>query len=68
VFIRYTRSNREITDHADGKPPDLLVVLSVAFAAFMVNVDNYIVVIALPTITASFAIDTGAASWISISY
>jgi EmrB/QacA subfamily drug resistance transporter len=44
------------------------VVLSVAFAAFMVNVDNYIVVIALPTITASFAIDTGTASWISISY
>jgi len=44
------------------------IVLSVAFAAFIVSVDNYIVNIALPTITADFKIDTGKASWIALSY
>ncbi len=44
------------------------VVLSVAFSAFIVNVDNYIVNIALPTITADFGIDASKASWISLSY
>jgi EmrB/QacA subfamily drug resistance transporter len=44
------------------------IVLSVTFAGFIVNVDNYIVNIALPTITVDFGIDTGRASWIALSY
>ena len=44
------------------------IVLSVAFSAFIVNVDNYIVNIALPTITADFGIDASKASWIALSY
>lgn len=57
------------------KKPDLILkdrhlglIICVAFAAFIVNVDNYIVNIALPTITAYFNIDTSTASWISLSY
>jgi len=58
-----------------GKSPDLIIkdkslglIICVAFAAFIVNVDNYIVNIALPTITAYFNIDTGMASWIPLAY
>jgi EmrB/QacA subfamily drug resistance transporter len=51
-----------------GESHDLFVVFTVAFAAGMVNVDNYIVNIALPTITDYFGMDTGRASWISMSY
>lgn len=54
--------------HDSRKSHDLFVVLTVGFAAFMVNVDNYIVVVAVPTITRSFGIDTGTASWISMGY
>ena len=52
----------------DGYNHYFQIVLSVAFAAFIVNVDEYIVNIALPTITADFGIDTGEASWIVLSY
>jgi EmrB/QacA subfamily drug resistance transporter len=55
-------------DRTAGKSHDLFVVFTVAFAAGMVNVDNYIVNIALPTITDYFRIDTGRASWGSMSY
>ncbi|HQE81321.1 MAG TPA: DHA2 family efflux MFS transporter permease subunit [Syntrophorhabdaceae bacterium] len=61
--------------HIKGKKPDLIarnkslgLIICVAFAAFIVNVDNYIVNIALPTITAYFDIDTSMASWIPLAY
>lgn len=44
------------------------IVFGVAFSAYMVSLDHYIVNIALPTITASFHIDIGRASWISLAY
>jgi EmrB/QacA subfamily drug resistance transporter len=56
------------TIKGDGCNNYFRIVLSVAFAAFIVNVDNYIVNIALPTITADFGINTGEASWIALSY
>lgn len=44
------------------------IVVSVAFAAFIVNVDEYIVNIALPTVAKGFGVETGAASWVVLSY
>ncbi|HOV89660.1 MAG TPA: DHA2 family efflux MFS transporter permease subunit [Syntrophorhabdaceae bacterium] len=57
-----------IKDIEPAKDKHLWLIICVAFAAFIVNVDNYIVNIALPTITAYFQIDTSMASWISFAY
>lgn len=45
-----------------------LILFSIAFATFMVNVDSYIVNISLPTISAYFRADTAAVSWVVMSY
>lgn len=45
-----------------------LILFSVAFASFMVNVDTYIVNISLPTIAHAFGASTGDVSWIVLSY
>lgn len=44
------------------------ILFSIAFATFMVNVDTFIVNIALPTIARDFAADTAAVAWVSLSY
>lgn len=45
-----------------------LILFSIAFATFMVNVDSYIVNISLPTISAYFRADTASVSWVVMSY
>lgn len=45
-----------------------MILFSIAFATFMVNVDSYIVNISLPTISAYFRADTAAVSWVVMSY
>lgn len=45
-----------------------MILFSVAFASFMVNVDTYIVNISLPTIARAFGASTGDVSWIVLSY
>lgn len=45
-----------------------LILLSIAFATFMVNLDSYIVNISLPAITEWFGTDTASASWVIVAY
>ena len=45
-----------------------MLILSVAFASFMVNLDTYIVNISLPAITDYFDATTGEVSWVSLTY
>ena len=45
-----------------------MIVLSVAFASFMVRLNNYTVNVSLPTIAEYFRIGTGEASRIVMSY
>ena len=45
-----------------------LILFSIAFATFMVNVDSYIVNISLPTISSYFRADTASVSWVVMSY
>jgi len=44
------------------------IIYSIAFAAFMVMLDNYIVNISLPTISKSFNVGIDGVSWIVIVY
>ncbi|MEW6367811.1 MAG: MFS transporter [Acidobacteriota bacterium] len=44
------------------------LILSVAFASFMVNLDTYIVNISLPAITDYFDATTSEVSWVSLTY
>jgi len=45
-----------------------LVLFSIAFASFMVNVDTYIVNVSLPAIARAFQADTALISWVSMAY
>ena len=44
------------------------IVYSIAFAAFMCTLDNYIVNISLPTISKSFNVGIDGVSWVVIAY
>jgi EmrB/QacA subfamily drug resistance transporter len=44
------------------------IIVSIAFAAFMVKLDSSIVNISLPTISRYFDVTTGKASWVILSY
>ncbi len=61
-----------MTDNGSCVPDDIrrqrLILFSVAFASFMVNVDTYIVNISLPTIAHAFGASTSDVSWIVLSY
>jgi len=45
-----------------------LIVFSISFASFMVNLDTYIVTISLPSIGAFFGKSTGEISWVALAY
>jgi len=45
-----------------------LLIVSISFASFIVNVDTYIVNISLPEIAHFFHVDLGFASWIVLTY
>ncbi|MEQ8186436.1 MAG: MFS transporter [Candidatus Eremiobacterota bacterium] len=45
-----------------------LILFSISFASFMVNLDTYIVNISLPSITSSFNTTAGEVSWVALSY
>lgn len=53
--------------HSDSRRHNL-ILFSIAFATFMVNLDSYIVNISLPAITAWFHTDTASATWVIVSY
>ncbi len=54
--------------HSAPRGREGVILFSIAFATFMVNVDSYIVNISLPTISAYFRADTAAVSWVVMSY
>jgi len=58
----------ETAGHGGSAGRHGLILFSIAFATFMVNVDSYIVNISLPTISAYFKAGTAAVSWVVMSY
>lgn len=58
----------EMAQHGETGGRHGLILFSIAFATFMVNVDSYIVNISLPTISSYFRADTASVSWVVMSY
>jgi EmrB/QacA subfamily drug resistance transporter len=54
----------EVTDRRRQR----LIIFSVAFASFMVNLDTYIVNISLPAIARHFGASTSHVAWVMLSY
>lgn len=46
----------------------LILIYTISFASFMVNLDTYVVNVALPSITQTFKASTSDISWIVMSY
>lgn len=52
----------------EDKKRNRMILFSIAFASFMVNVDTYIVNISLPVIAKFFNVGTGNIAWVVLSY
>jgi EmrB/QacA subfamily drug resistance transporter len=59
-----TMNNTIVTDRKKQK----LILFSIAFGSFMVNLDTYIVNISLPTIADYFHATPAGVSWVSLAY